>query len=147
MREWVAEAVGRLGESHSFFIPPREATAFVQGRQLGGYGHELLPSEEGGPEGSRVVIRVHDNSPSAAAGVRMGGLALNNIVVMSAAATPLLYALPAGAIIVSLIVIRRSARQKGGPAWTERLVDPIVSLGSAVWSRLRPRRLALEGHR
>lgn len=71
----VAAAVGRLGESHSFFIPPREATAFVEGRQLGGYGHELLPNEDG-PEGSRVVIRVHANSPSAAAGLRMGDVVL-----------------------------------------------------------------------
>ena len=82
-----------------------------------------------------------------AAGVRMGGLALNNIVVMSAAATPLLYALPATAIILSLIVIRRSARPKPGPSWNERLVDAVVSAATAVWRLIVPRRrrLAVEG--
>lgn len=75
----VAQAVGRLGESHSFFIPPREATAFVEGRQLGGYGHELLPNEEG-PAGSRVVIRVHQNSPAAAAGLAMGDVVLSEAI-------------------------------------------------------------------
>lgn len=77
-----------------------------------------------------------------AAGVRMSGLALNNIVVISAAATPLLYLLPVAAIIVSLIVIRRAARPRPGPAWTERFMDVMSGTASAVWTRIAPQRLA-----
>jgi lipopolysaccharide export system permease protein len=51
-----------------------------------------------------------------AAALRLGGLALNNIVVMNAAAVPLLYGLPLGAILASAWVIGRSQRRLR-PAW------------------------------
>lgn len=71
--EAVGAAVRALGEFHSFFAPPAEANAFVEGRQLGGYGHELLPAEGPDPE-ERVVVRVHPGSPAAAAGLSVGTL-------------------------------------------------------------------------
>jgi lipopolysaccharide export system permease protein len=43
-----------------------------------------------------------------AAGLRLAGLALNNIVVIDAGTVPLLYGLPLGAMLVSLLVIERS---------------------------------------
>ena len=46
-----------------------------------------------------------------AAALRLGGLALNNIVVTNAAAVPLLYGLPLGAILASAWVIGRSQRR------------------------------------
>ncbi len=45
-----------------------------------------------------------------AASLRMGGLAMNNIVTLNAHATPLLYALPLGAILVALLVVERNRR-------------------------------------
>lgn len=77
-----------------------------------------------------------------AAGVRLGGLALNNIVVISASATPLLYALPLSAIFIALFVIHRAARPKPGPSWSERIGDVVGTIVSAVWTRLAPQRLA-----
>ncbi len=82
-----------------------------------------------------------------AAGVRMGGLALNNIVVLSAAATPLLYLLPVTAIIVSMIVIHRAARPKPGAAWTERFLDTVMGAAGSVWSRVAPQRRLAHGGR
>jgi lipopolysaccharide export system permease protein len=43
-----------------------------------------------------------------AAGLRLGGLALNNIVIMKASAVPLLYGLPVGAVLISLMVLEQS---------------------------------------
>jgi lipopolysaccharide export system permease protein len=57
-----------------------------------------------------------------AAALRLGGLALNNVVVMNAAAVPLLYGLPLGAILASAWVIGRSQRRLR-PEWSlERLL-------------------------
>jgi lipopolysaccharide export system permease protein len=80
-----------------------------------------------------------------AAGVRMGGLALNNVVVVSAAATPLLYALPIGAVIVSIFVMRRAAKPRPGPAFTERLIDAVQAAALWAWGWVVPRRLAPGG--
>jgi lipopolysaccharide export system permease protein len=43
-----------------------------------------------------------------AAGLRLGGLALNNIVIMKASAVPLLYVFPVGAVLISLMVLEQS---------------------------------------
>jgi lipopolysaccharide export system permease protein len=43
-----------------------------------------------------------------AAGLRLGGLALNNIVIMKAAAVPLLYGFPVAAILIALMVLEQS---------------------------------------
>lgn len=80
-----------------------------------------------------------------AAGTRMAGLALNNIVVISAAATPLLYLLPVAAMIGSIIVIRRSARQRPGPSWGEKVADAVTAVAAGIWNRVAPRRMALGG--
>ncbi len=46
-----------------------------------------------------------------AAALRLGGLALNNVVVLHAAAVPMLYALPLGAILLPLWSIERARRR------------------------------------
>jgi lipopolysaccharide export system permease protein len=51
-----------------------------------------------------------------AIGCRLGGLALNNVVVLHATAVPLLYGVPLGAMLVALIVMWFRARPKGGPS-------------------------------
>ena len=81
-----------------------------------------------------------------AAGVRVAGLALNNVVVMSAAATPLLYLLPAAAIVGSLYVIRRSAKPRPGPSRFERVTDAIKDIVLALWKR-RPAQAVPAGGR
>jgi lipopolysaccharide export system permease protein len=48
-----------------------------------------------------------------AAALRLLGLALNNIVVLNASAVPLLYGVPLGAMLVSLLVIERSRNGLG----------------------------------
>ena len=53
---------------------------------------------------------------------RMGGLALNNVVVLRADAVPLLYAAPLVAIVVSMIVMWVRARPKGGPSLKFRII-------------------------
>lgn len=70
-----------------------------------------------------------------AAGVRVAGLALNNVVVLSAAATPLLYLLPVCAVIGSLIVIRQSAKPRPGPSRFERIADFFSDKAAALWKR------------
>jgi lipopolysaccharide export system permease protein len=75
-----------------------------------------------------------------AAALRLGGLALNNIVVMNAAAVPLLYGLPLGAILASAWVIGRSQRRLA-PAWNlARFLPrfgrrPLAVLGAATGGR------------
>lgn len=61
-----------------------------------------------------------------AAGCRLVGLALNNVVVLSAAAVPLLYAVPLGAVLLSAIAIRRAAKPRAGARRMERFIDAIV---------------------
>lgn len=70
-----------------------------------------------------------------AAGVRVAGLALNNVVVLSAAATPLLYLLPVCAVLGSLYVIRQSAKPRPGPSRFERVFDFLSDRLSALWRR------------
>lgn len=77
-----------------------------------------------------------------AAGVRLAGLALNNIVVTTPAAVPLLYAVPLGAMLAAVFVMRRAAVPRPGPAYTERLIDTVTGAATAMWTRLRPRRRA-----
>jgi lipopolysaccharide export system permease protein len=45
-----------------------------------------------------------------AAALRLAGLALNNVVTINAEATPLMYGLPLGAILVAILVIERNRR-------------------------------------
>lgn len=57
----------------------------------------------------------------AAAGCRLGGLAVNNLVALDAAFIPLLYAIPVGASLGSLVLIARNARPRAGPSRFEIL--------------------------
>jgi len=82
-----------------------------------------------------------------AAGVRLTGLALNNIVVMSPAAVPLMYGLPLSAMLIAALVMRRAAVPRPGPAFSERVLDAVTGPAAAAWARLRPRRRATGGTR
>jgi lipopolysaccharide export system permease protein len=68
-----------------------------------------------------------------AASLRLGGLALNNVVTLDAGATPLLYALPLGAILVSLLIIERGRRTLR----TSRLARVVGAVGHGVGTGLR----------
>jgi lipopolysaccharide export system permease protein len=67
-----------------------------------------------------------------AAGLRLGGLALNNVVVLNASAVPLLYALPLAAILLPLWTLERRRR------WlvNSRLATLLDSVGSIVFAPL-----------
>lgn len=68
-----------------------------------------------------------------AATARLGGLALNNVVTLNAAAVPLLYGLPLGAILISAGIIERNRRRLKNSVLARlvaRLVDPINELAS-----------------
>jgi lipopolysaccharide export system permease protein len=72
-----------------------------------------------------------------AAGLRLLGLAMNNVVVVSAAAVPLLYGLPIGAIVVCIVLIERSRRRLGNNPLldfignkTSDLMDAVRRLGA-----------------
>jgi len=70
-----------------------------------------------------------------AAALRLGGLALNNIVVLDANATVLLYALPLGAILVALGIIERNRRSLK-KSRLERLLAGILEGSRAALRRL-----------
>jgi lipopolysaccharide export system permease protein len=74
-----------------------------------------------------------------AAILRLGGLALNNVVVLDASAVPLLYGLPLGTILAALWVIER-ARHRLRRGIFERLLGALGSL-----RRLAPLPLAARG--
>ena len=66
----VGAAVGALADRHSMFIPPRDSVDFFSPGATGtGYGAEDL-------DGRRVVVRVYEGSPAAAADVRVGDVVL-----------------------------------------------------------------------
>lgn len=60
-----------------------------------------------------------------AAMLRLGGLALNNMVVLNAAATPLLYILPLSAMLASLMVMERARRRLTTSRFPGLILDPI----------------------
>ncbi len=74
-----------------------------------------------------------------AVGTRLAGLAANNLVVIDTAAAPLLYLIPLGAMVLSLMFFVRGARPRTGTPWIERLSDAIASL-LALLRRLLPMR-------
>jgi lipopolysaccharide export system permease protein len=81
-----------------------------------------------------------------AAALRLGGLALNNIVVLNAAAVPLLYALPLAAILMPLWVIER-ARRKLARRWLPALVGDALDLLFAPLRRLAASPAGASGRR
>ncbi|MFN3624175.1 MAG: LptF/LptG family permease [Hyphomicrobium sp.] len=60
-----------------------------------------------------------------AAALRLGGLALNNYVVLNAAATPFLYGLPLSAMLGSLIVMERARRTLATSRFPGVVLDPV----------------------
>ena len=65
---------------------------------------------------------------------RLGGLAVHNVVVLNAAATPLVYAIPLGAAAVAVMLMRLSARPGRGPQLGERLLGALEGLAERLAS-------------
>lgn len=61
-----------------------------------------------------------------AAALRLGGLALNNFVVMNSAATPFLYALPLSAILGSIFLMERARRRLSTSRFPGIVLDPVA---------------------
>jgi lipopolysaccharide export system permease protein len=76
-----------------------------------------------------------------AAGLRLGGLALNNVVILNEAATPLLYALPLSAMLAALLVMERGRRRLSVSRFPGILIDPILDAAGRLFA-LMPRRRA-----
>jgi lipopolysaccharide export system permease protein len=62
-------------------------------------------------------------------GLRLCGLALNNVVVLHTGAVPFLYLVPLAAIGVSLVLIVRGARPSRRSALAERIADALSAFG------------------
>ena len=75
-----------------------------------------------------------------AAALRLGGLALNNVVVLHAAAVPLLYTLPLGAILLPLWSIERARRRLAN----NRLAALLATIADVLFAPLG-RLIALPG--
>ncbi len=63
-----------------------------------------------------------------AVGVRMLGLALNNLVAVNALYVPFMYLVPITAMIFALIAIRRGAQPRKGPSLFDRINDGLAPL-------------------
>lgn len=74
---------------------------------------------------------------AAAAGIRLAGLGLDNVISVKPDLTPLVYVLPVGAILCALIVILRSGRrQRAGPDMFEKFSDAVAGLMAGRTRRL-----------
>jgi lipopolysaccharide export system permease protein len=71
-----------------------------------------------------------------AAGARLAGLAVNNLVAIKAAYLPLLYLLPIGAIGLALLLIRAGGRQRSGPTIGDKIHSVLEPLAAAIKQRL-----------
>lgn len=71
----------------------------------------------------------------AAVGARLGGLAVNNLVVLKASAVPFMYGLPLVTIALCLLFIVRAKAASTGPTLLERLQDGV----QLAWQGLRSR--------
>lgn len=69
---------------------------------------------------------------------RLGGLGVNNLVALDPTYAPVMYAIPLGAMVVSLLVIWRSSRQQRRVGWRDRMRFFIED----TWARLRPTKSA-----
>ena len=72
----------------------------------------------------------------AGVGIRLAGLAINNVVTLNPAAVPVMYAIPLAAIGVSLFLIVRGTRQTRRSARLERIADAFSELGDRLKQRL-----------
>ncbi len=75
-----------------------------------------------------------------AAGLRLGGLAVNNIVALDPSATPLLYALPLGAMLGAMMLMERARRRLSASRFPGIIFDPIVDGFSRLADLLRRER-------
>lgn len=75
-----------------------------------------------------------------AATCRMAGLALNSAVTRDASMLIALYGVPIGAIVLSLIVIKNSDRQKSGISIFGRAADAMSGTIERVLRLVLPRR-------
>ena len=81
-----------------------------------------------------------------AAGLRLGGLALNNVVVLSPDAGPLLYALPLSGMLAALMVIERARHTLPRSRIANLIFEPLNRLAS-VLARLLPAGMRNAGRR
>jgi len=79
-----------------------------------------------------------------AAAFRLGGLAINNMVMLNASATPVLYALPLGGMLGALLLMERARRRLATSRFPGLLLDPITDAFAALWRLLPRRRIAAE---
>jgi lipopolysaccharide export system permease protein len=75
-----------------------------------------------------------------AATCRLAGLAVTNAIVRNPSMVAVAYGLPIGAILYSLIVIKRSDAQRSGFGLTAKIADAAASLVEAMRRRLGPAR-------
>jgi len=75
-------------------------------------------------------------------GLRLAGLAVNNIVTLHASAVPLLYLIPIVAIGVSMTMIVRGTRQTKGSGRLDVLVDAATAMAERLRQRFARRGLA-----
>ncbi|HEX2843042.1 LPS export ABC transporter permease LptF [Hyphomicrobium sp.] len=68
-------------------------------------------------------------------GLRLGGLAFNNIVTINPTAVPVLYLIPIAAIGAALVLIVQGARFSTGPAFLDRIGDLVTTW----WGQIRQR--------
>lgn len=82
-----------------------------------------------------------------AAGARMAGLAVNNLVAINAAFVPVLYAIPLAAIAGSLLALLLARRQRQGAPTLERLADRVGEIGQRIsaWLPLPARARRAQG--
>lgn len=73
-----------------------------------------------------------------AATCRLIGLAITNAIVRNPSMVMVAYGLPTGVILYSLIVLRRSEKQRSGTGMINKLVDAFESLWTAARRRLGP---------
>jgi lipopolysaccharide export system permease protein len=71
-----------------------------------------------------------------AATCRLAGLAITNAIVRNPSMVMVAYGLPIGAILYSLIVLKRSEKQRSGVGMVNKLVDAFEMLWTAARSRL-----------
>jgi lipopolysaccharide export system permease protein len=76
----------------------------------------------------------------AGVGLRLSGLAVNNIVVLHASFVPVLYLIPLTAICVSLFLIARGTRPSRGNAMLDKISESAAELWASLMQRFSRRR-------
>lgn len=67
-----------------------------------------------------------------AAGCRLGGLAVNNLVTAKAAYVPAMYLLPIGAMVLSLVIIKGADHHRSGLAVIDRFVEALAPIARKI---------------